>query len=209
MVNLDVSVEAFNGKNHIVIDFDGVIANTPELKSQWIKEKLNLDVPSGYTDSKYCIPLIGETNYELMLEEVGNSQNLLEIEGAREGIIKLKKLGFNLRIVTGRRPERLELARNWLVENDMVQHFDDLLGTNRNSKAPLIRIHNTYAVIDDEMKYLMDLDKEILKILLTGQGQCQNCVCYLRYKNQNNIVCANNWETAVKLIEFPELKCRS
>jgi putative restriction endonuclease len=50
----------------IGIDFDGTIADTNQVKAQWIKKKLGIDLPPPKCDRSQCVPIIGLDNYEKM-----------------------------------------------------------------------------------------------------------------------------------------------
>ncbi len=196
-------------KGPVIIDFDGVIANTPELKSDWIRKNLNLLVPSWHTDRENCIPLIGEQNYERMAEEVYTDSGISEILGMRNGIYRLKSLGFKLYVLTSRAPNRQQYARKWLSEKGLMQYFEDFLCIDGSSKAPFIERLSPYAVIDDEMRFLMNLDNNLLKILLTTPQHCKECKIgdnHTKFRNQSNVICASQWETAVNMVEYSALK---
>ena len=54
------------GRSMFSVDFDGVIANTNNVKSKWIRSHLDIDVPPTYCDRTSCVSRIGLSEYERM-----------------------------------------------------------------------------------------------------------------------------------------------
>ena len=55
---------AFRHNLIIGIDFDGTIADTNQVKAEWIKKKLRIDLPPSKCDRSQSVPIIGLENYK-------------------------------------------------------------------------------------------------------------------------------------------------
>lgn len=160
---------------HIAIDFDGVIADIPKSKSEWIRNKLEIHVPPWKTDREKCVPIIGEGFYTEMTEKVYREiGETVEVKDARKSLEELKNAGNLLYFVTSRTQERMQFALEWLKLKQMYDYFDDFYcAADDPSKALFVERQKIDAIIDDELRFLLGLPEHTIKILLATGGTAQ------------------------------------
>lgn len=159
----------------IAIDFDGVIADIPKSKSEWIRNRLGIHVPPWKTDREKCIPIIGEGFYAEMTEKVYKDiDEAVEVKDAGKSLEELKNDGNLLYFVTSRTQERMQFALEWLKLKQMHSYFDDFYcAADDPSKALFIEKHKIDAIIDDELRFLLGLPEHTIKVLLATGGVSQ------------------------------------
>ena len=140
----------------VAIDFDGTIADTNQAKAEWILSKLGLVVDPWQCDRTNCVPIIGAASYEEMADTVYERESTLatsEVSGASDALRRLSARG-EIHVVTARPPRRLEFAREWCLQEgilDLIQGFHSSQGT---SKEEICRSIGASALVDDDLRHL-------------------------------------------------------
>ena len=146
----------------LAVDYDGVIADTNSMKSDWIKGKLCLDNPPWKCDRTNCVPLIGERLYNEMGEFVyGNegSSQANPVPGALKGIQNLVNLGWMIHIVTARSEERIQWAQKWVNGHGLETNILGLTSSEGSRKLDLAEIMGAAAILDDDLRHLVKIPK--------------------------------------------------
>jgi len=92
----------------IGIDFDGVIANTPKLKSELTKKLYGRSIPTGIFSKELVIgsKLLSPEQYQNIENSIFYSKDtgltVEEVENAIESIRKLLERGVEIRVFTDR-----------------------------------------------------------------------------------------------------------
>ena len=87
------------------LDYDGTIADTNAVKSQWIRDHLGKKIEPYNCDRTWCVPLIGEDNYNRMSNVVYDRRHSLSafpVPGAPNA----------LKIISGHGPVYVITARD-------------------------------------------------------------------------------------------------
>lgn len=144
----------------IGLDFDGVIADSSELKVLGARELYNIDIPVGQfkkeivvKEKRYLTP----EEYERLQDYIYTSHSLglsmKIVEGADAYIEKLIDSGYLFKIITSRSGRALEIAKEWLSKNNFKL---DIEGVGHGfSKANACKGLDLY--IDDDLEKLIDL----------------------------------------------------
>jgi len=109
----------------IGLDFDGVIANTPKLKSQFAKKLYHLEIDASHFALPYVTDagLITSEQYTELQNFVSNNASVLPylepIHDALPHIHSLRDEGHYVSVVTARYGDALERAREWLKQHDV------------------------------------------------------------------------------------------
>lgn len=179
------------------IDYDGTIADTNRVKSQWIKENMGLDVAPWRCDRTLCEPVIGSEKYSEMARAVYGEKETLkapEIDGVREALHALKALG-DIFVVTARREETLPWVAAWLTEHGLRGYLDRLILSEGEPKLGLCLNHNVDVLIDDDQRHVFESDSpNVLKILFkNGMTESLSVPEY--------VTLCRNWSEVVTLVK--------
>jgi len=143
----------------IGLDFDGVILNCDSLKSKVAKELYGLDIPASYFELKTLLEknILTEEQYEEFKEEVYCNKKwkplMQPVKDALRYIQKLLKEGHELKIITSRQGPALEIAKEWLQEQNIII---DIIGVGyKKSKANSCKGLDLY--VDDDLEKLAPL----------------------------------------------------
>jgi len=140
----------------VALDYDGVIADTNRVKSAWIARELGMDVPPGKCDRTRCTPIIGEEPYTRMSHYVYDREASLAaqpVPGALQGIAALRR-AHRLAIVTARRGNSVDWAREWLARHGIADAFEDILSSHERVKVKMARELGAIALVDDDARHL-------------------------------------------------------
>jgi uncharacterized protein len=158
-------------KLSIGLDFDGVIANTPALKSVAAKEVIGKDVEPEEMLARNVIDknLMTMDEYHALQREVffENPQwhNFLHaMKGAPEGIKELQNFGHHVTCVTSRTPDAVSLARQWIEKEGMEIEIHDMEG--HNGKMSVAKELGLNVFIDDDPQYLEPMVGQIDNLFL-------------------------------------------
>lgn len=143
----------------VALDFDGTVADTNFIKSEWIKNNLGLTIPAYQCDRTSCVPIIGIENYNRMGRDVYSKSctiNIPIVTGCMEVIAKLKTIG-QLFIITARTGTRLLVASEWLSRYKETKDVGVIgIDTTICSKLEKCRKNNVSILIDDDERHLLN-----------------------------------------------------
>jgi len=180
----------------LAIDYDGVVANTNEIKSLWIRNYLGLKVPSWRCDRTQCVPLIGIDNYEQMSQVVYGRKASLDakpVAGAVQSIQRLSKL-FRLYIVTARSKEKIKWIHQWLRMNSLETFLQEVMSSVGKRKAEVITHIRAVALLDDDLRHLLSLaEHNFLKFNLAPNLR-------VRYTRKDDLIQVRTWKTFSELV---------
>ena len=180
----------------LAIDYDGVVANTNEIKSLWIRNYLGLKVPSWRCDRTQCVPLIGIDNYEQMSQVVYGRKASLDakpVAGAVQSIQRLSKL-FRLYIVTARSKEKINWVHQWLVMNSLATFIQEVVSSVGKGKADVIVHIRAVALLDDDLRHLVSLaEYDFLKFNLAPNLR-------VRYTKKDDVIQVRSWKAFSELV---------
>jgi hypothetical protein len=127
----------------IGIDFDGICTDLSSIKGKEINEHEYLYSPVSIQLSK---PRIG----------------ILEI-------VSVLGLFADLSIVTSRPDGDLIYIKEWLLKNQLLSFFEDILCCGDQSKSNMIAQHRISLLIDDKIEHTTSLSKDFIGILWNKQ----------------------------------------
>ncbi len=156
------------------LDFDGTVADTNTLKTQWIKENLGIDVEPHLCDLTNCLPIIGLDAYRTMGEYVFGSAGTSAvgpIRGALEVIRRLRNMR-EVVIVTARTGERAEIASHWLSAYEETRGMRVIgVKTGEVSKVQRCLEEEIGVLVEDDERHLYDArEKGVHAVLLRLDG---------------------------------------
>ena len=182
----------------LAIDFDGTIANTNDIKSKWVRDKLGLEVPPELCSRTKCVPIIGIQAYEEMSSTVYGEEYTRKLsltEGCLRALNNLSQ-EFGLILLTARTPERLQYAEDWMKKHDLDQFFHEYVNQGRGTtKIQIAREKNCAALIDDDERHLATESPSHMKLIWYNPGK-------LEMKRNVDIKSAHNWKEVEELLAF-------
>jgi uncharacterized protein len=179
-------------KLSIGLDFDGVIANTPALKSVAVKEIIGKVVKPEEMLARNVIEkkLMTMDEYHVLQREVyfkhPQWHNYLHaMSGAIEGIEELQDLGHFVACITSRTPDAVSLARQWIEREGIEIEIHDMEG--HPSKTSVAKELGLNVFIDDDPQYLEPMIGEIDNLFL------YSWVYNKEYDEGENITRTGSW----------------
>ncbi|KAI0080025.1 hypothetical protein K474DRAFT_1658267 [Panus rudis PR-1116 ss-1] len=121
-------IDISHGEPIIALDMDDVLSQTNEIVAKWHNEAYgtNMTVKDFLYYHYWKNPYWGTPDETFQKVEDFWKTNYIEIvppvEGAPEGVKKLRELGFRLVVVTARQEREMERGKKWLA-----QHFPGLI----------------------------------------------------------------------------------
>lgn len=180
----------------LALDYDGVVANTNEIKSLWIRNNLGLKVPSWRCDRTQCVPRIGLANYEQMSQVVYGrkaTQDAKPVAGAVQSIQRLSQL-FGLCIVTARSQEKINWIHQWIGMNSLAPFLKEVVSSEGKSKAEIVAHISAVALLDDDLRHLVRLaEYDFLKFNLAPNLRA-------RYTKKDDLIQVRTWKAFSELI---------
>jgi len=162
------------------VDFDGVIADTSELKARWIADNLGWTVSPHQCDRTSCVPLIGLECYEKMssiVYEREETEALQPVPDVDSGLRELSTVG-PVHVVTARPDRRARFALDWIVSHDLGQYVTSLVSSSGRLKSDIIAELGSRVLIDDDVRHLENLHPRQRGILLRmGSGGLSPVSC--------------------------------
>ena len=144
-------------KLKIGLDFDGVIANTPELKREIAQTKFGINIPKDVmTKEGFLEKGFTEKTYKTLQEMVQSSVDVKPIPESIDYLIKWKKEGYYECIVSFREYRHESIIGNLLDKNGLKDI--DYVMTNQKPKTWFCVGLDMF--IDDRMEHLNDLLKD-------------------------------------------------
>jgi phosphoglycolate phosphatase-like HAD superfamily hydrolase len=142
----------------IALDYDGVIADTNQVKSDWIAETLSLDVPPWLCNRTECVPIIGLENYNRMSPIVYGREASLRarpVPGVLEALQTLRQM-YRLAIVTARTEEQIQWTGEWLAAQGIEDAFEGIHSSSGGmTKAEIVCQLGAIALIEDDVRHLL------------------------------------------------------
>lgn len=188
-------------KRKIGMDYDGVIADTGEMKARLIKKRFNKIIPPWKTDRAICVRLIGKDNYEAISSEVYERNQTLAappIPGAYFGMFTISRTD-EIYIVTARPPRRVNFAREWidnLGASEFITEYRSIYdGKSRMTKGEICRELGLDTFLEDEERFLEEIDPNVRRMLLKN-------ACREELSIPKGIELARSWEEILKLLSY-------
>lgn len=181
----------------IALDYDGVIADTNQVKSEWIAEHLGMDVPPWLCDRTECVPIIGLENYAQMSPVVYGreaSQRARPLPGAVEAIQSLRRT-CRLAIVTARTAEQIQWVREWLAHQGIEDAFEGVYSSSGGmAKADIVRRLGAIALVEDDVRHLLQApETRFARIHLAPHQEGAS--------SHPGIAVARDWAAALAMLE--------
>ena len=182
------------GENmRIGLDFDGTIADTNSIKSEWIKNNLGSEVPPYLCDRTSAVPIIGQENYERMRREVYSeieTSQLVPVEGLD---LALQEMSVHSEcfLVTAR--GNLKLIRDWLNSRGLsgrIQMSDQ--PTNHLEKVEVCVNLGINLLIDDDSRHLPSPTDNLIHGVLFKPGSPSS------YTVEDLLIC-RSWKAVARL----------
>ena len=156
----------------IAIDFDGTIADTNDVKTEWIKRTLGVEVPAWKCDRSRCVPIIGLERYEEMAEVAygdEGTRTAKPVEGAVEAIKSLASQA-TLYVVTSRGASHLPAARDWLTSHGVIDLIRAVLSSAGRTKGEVCLEHGIGVLLDDDLRHVGPVEKGSPRAVLFARG---------------------------------------
>jgi len=156
----------------IAVDYDGTIANTNLVKSEWLKRNMNIDIPPWRCDRTICETIIGREKYNEMAKYVYGRELSLgasEVFGASEGLKQLKKIG-DVFVLTARDAEMLQWAEIWLAKHEVRDDVEQVIASLGQPKLKLCQENGINILIDDDQRHIFEAEPHDIKRILLKNG---------------------------------------
>jgi len=150
----------------IGIDFDGTLADTGWAKQQYISETWGIHLEPWETMRTPAFEVLGEERYHEMVLAAHTTELVLrmpEIPGAIAAVARLAEQ-HDLFVITARRDEEIELARQWLADHRVP--ITQVIHTRWESKRASWETHGIDVHIDDLPSVLLDHPEAMTPVLL-------------------------------------------
>jgi len=142
----------------LALDYDGVIADTNQIKSDWIAENLGQAVPPWLCDRTECVPIIGLENYNRMSPIVYGREASLRarpMPGVLQAVPVLQQ-AYRLIIVTARTDEQIRWTREWLAQQGIADAVEDIHSSSGGvAKAEIVHQLGAVALVEDDVRHLL------------------------------------------------------
>ena len=173
----------------LAIDFDGTIADTNRVKADWILGKFGIVVEPWRCDRTHCVPIIGAEAYEEMSDHVYERASTLqcpEVPGAADALLTLSARA-ELHVVTARPPRRMEFAREWFIQNQLLYLVNGFHSSISTSKEEICRMVGASILIDDDLRHLEAVRLAGLRRILLQDGRTG------LMDSPPEVVCCRSW----------------
>ena len=174
-------------KNVIGVDIDGVLADYPNCFYTFIRETLGKEYTECTTE-EYV-----KTKHEY--RSSGYKKNLPLIEGAIEGMKKLKQAGYTIVLLTARPyhkyPRMFADTIDWLTNNNIP--YDALLWNENKEEAILKEFPNMRFFIEDNLENATKISSKGKTVyLLNSKTKIEKLIPH--------IIAIHNWEELISEI---------
>lgn len=179
------------------LDYDGVVADANALKSQWIRDHLDLDVPRHDCDLTSCVPIIGRETYETMAVDIFGGEGTAAappVPGIEAALQALAALG-PVYIITARDERKAGFSQQWLDTHGLARYIRDLIAQDDRPDRPKVQVAKELgcrALIEDDSRHLIPGLLPQLVLLREGMGEPL-------YVSEGCIVCST-WPDAVSAV---------
>jgi len=151
----------------IGLDFDGVISDCGQLKSEGARRMYGVDIPPGKFKKEIVVgeELLTLKQYRELQEEIYGRRKIgmkmAMVPGARYYINALQQEGHRVRVVTSRGEVESEIARDWIG----LRGLDlPLIGVGGESKADACKGLDVY--MDDDLDKLEQVKGVVKNLFL-------------------------------------------
>ena len=154
----------------IAFDFDGVIADTNQIKSEWISKHLGLSVPKWMCDRTNCISIIGEKNHERLNNYLRRREMTIQTKPVNGSLPNILSLSQNnqLYIITNRTPERIEWIKEWMENFNIASRIKNIYSSHNSFKLEIADAFSIDALLDDDIRHFKTNSKsKVIKYLLS------------------------------------------
>ncbi|MBN1290878.1 MAG: hypothetical protein JXB48_03485 [Candidatus Latescibacteria bacterium] len=154
------------------LDYDGTIADTNTIKSKWIRDEFGIEIAPYNCDRTWCVPIIGEDNYNRMSPFVYDREHSLQakpIPGAPEALRTLSEHS-PVYVVTARTGSNAPFAEEWLTEHGLMQYIERIIPGTGEPKITVAKSLGCSILIDDDIRHLTDMPGNGMKLLLIKPG---------------------------------------
>jgi hypothetical protein len=184
----------------LALDYDGVIADTNQVKSDWIAENLGQNVPPWLCNRTECVPIIGLENYNRMSPIVygrGASLRARPVPGVLQAVQTLRQV-YRLIIVTARTEEQIHWTREWLAQTGIADAFEDIHSSSGGiAKAEIVHQLGAVALVEDDVRHLLKFPEvPFARIHLAPQ--------WADAHSDSGIVTVSDWQGVVSALCNPE-----
>jgi len=157
-----------NKKLKIGLDFDGVIANTINVKQKLAKKFYNVDIPSNRFKEYMVIEdgLLTHEQYRKLMNNVcGNFDYGLEMKEVKDSVQVIKNiisLGCDVCVITSREGDEVKVAEEWCKKRGLDLKFISVgYGKDKLESAKDLDIY-----VDDDVPKLVPLIDVVPNIFL-------------------------------------------
>lgn len=183
----------------IALDFDGTIADANRLKAAWIKENLDIEIPSWQCSYTECVPIVGPEVHKPMGQIVYGREGTLraeEVSGALDALRILSR-DHTLHIVTARPDSRVPFAREWLEQNGVIDCITSMHSSVGSTKASICSALGARVLVDDDVRHLTESENPDLTRILLQDGRTD------RPDYGPDVVFCTRWDEILKQIQDP------
>lgn len=173
---------------NIGLDYDGVIADTNKVKSEWLKQTFGINIPAHLTNRTSCIRELAKyfpkeksveiyDNFQTFIYGGEYARNAPEIPGAVD-LIKRLSGKHSLWIVTARYDPLMQDAKDYLIARNILSCFkgiesagnvDPTLG-RPPTKEEICLKRRISVLVDDDERHLVNVNVQGLKKILLRNG---------------------------------------
>jgi hypothetical protein len=181
----------------IAIDFDGVIANTLKQKSIWLLKNKGLHVEPELTVKSEFIARFDHSLYKEMQANVGYEDTLdaLPVDGCL-GALSSIAINNHVYVLTSRPEEKLHWVEKWLSKYGFENLIEDIYSTHLMSKLKQASKLSCSALIDNDLRHLMDGHYSGVKKVLFSDVTKRGLSSHL----PSDMVVAKSWQEILELI---------
>ncbi len=179
----------------IALDYDGVIADTNLVKSNWILDNIGINVSPSKCDRSSCAGIIGLENYEQMSNYVYEREASLSAKPVANAIESIKQLSmyYEFIIITARTNTRVKWAIEWLEKNKIVNIFRDIVSSHGESKVKIAKLIGARILVDDDIRHLIEEQENYIKKYHFSSDTTNDI--------SGNIEIVGNWKYLVEKLE--------
>ncbi len=158
----------------IGLDFDGVISDCGQLKSDAAKILYGVEIPPERFKTELVVGILTQEQYRHLQRQIYGTRKLgllmKPVDGVLDYLPKLQQDGHELRCITSRYEEEADIAREWLLAQHLTLPLTAVGG--RTKKAKACQGLDVYA--DDDLDKLEPLVGIVSRLFLFSWGYNQH-----------------------------------
>jgi len=162
-----------NGSPMFALDYDGVIADTNSLISQWLRDHLGMERPAYFCDWSQLSPVIGEARYREMGSWVYGEEGtaLAEPVPGVEAALEALAAAGPVYLITARNEALTRYTRGWLDARGWLRYFTDVITQGERLKVDIAKGLGCRALVDDDQRHLIPGPVPKLVLFRHGMGR--------------------------------------